>query len=552
MRYRGAAFLLLIISVATAIGGCGAGGSSQGTSGVTIKIGNGGAAGKAAATSTATSPAIVSIRYSVSGQGMTALTGTVPYSSGGATISLNVPDGPQRYFLIEALDSSGTVDYSGSCYADLNGVPVTLTITLSPAAVSSWTIYASAGAYAYSVSARQTADGGYIGILNGSSLLRLDAGGNSLWQESFPGGVYNGTMYGIQQTADGGYMAAGNLSNGNPLLIKLGTGGNIQWQETLAPGGGYSSSSGFNVVQTSDGGYIGLVDIYPYTGSGSPVPIVLKLSGTGGISWQKAYAGAEIYDIKQTSDGGYVADGDVMNQTYNAAPMILKLDASGNIQWQESLGSGASGQTGSSDYIAALEQTSDGGYIGLMTVSNYSSASYTSEGVIFKLASTGGIQWQKTYSNAGNNLTLAGIRQESGGGYLVPGASGASSMGAASALPVLLKLDSSGNILWQWTEATYRFNSAYLQPTSDGGYLMAGITNAASGSGYLYIISKLDASGSNPCITAGSPGIASAPASMTAGIANVTVYSQPPSSITGSATNLNVVSQGSSFAQGCP
>lgn len=88
---------------------------------------------------------IVNIQYTVSGTGMTTMTGTVPVSGSDITISLDVPNGPQRHFLLEALDANGVVDYSGDAYADLNGTPVTITIQMTattPIDVSgSWSIY---------------------------------------------------------------------------------------------------------------------------------------------------------------------------------------------------------------------------------------------------------------------------------------------------------------------------------------------------------------------------------------------------------------------------
>jgi len=77
-----------------------------------------------------TSSTLTSIRYIVSGPGMKVLTGTVPVQGDLVEFVLNVPNGPQRHFIIEALDAEEHVRYSGEAYQDLDGTPVTIVIEL--------------------------------------------------------------------------------------------------------------------------------------------------------------------------------------------------------------------------------------------------------------------------------------------------------------------------------------------------------------------------------------------------------------------------------------
>lgn len=132
--FRGPLLAVLIVSVAMAVTGCGGGGTSspQGTSGVIISIKTGDASSKTGMGNMAsTSTAVTSIRYTVSGSGMSTMSGTIPVMSNATTISLNVPNGPARDFLIEALDSGGAALYNGAATADLNGTAVNLSITLT-------------------------------------------------------------------------------------------------------------------------------------------------------------------------------------------------------------------------------------------------------------------------------------------------------------------------------------------------------------------------------------------------------------------------------------
>lgn len=117
---------LLLITFSCSGGGKG---SSKGVSSVTILASfKTSSAGSAAMKAQATT--LTNIRYTVSGSGMETMTGTVPVTGNLVEFTLNVPNGPQRHFLIEALDTFNTVRYKGEAYRDLDGTPVTIEITL--------------------------------------------------------------------------------------------------------------------------------------------------------------------------------------------------------------------------------------------------------------------------------------------------------------------------------------------------------------------------------------------------------------------------------------
>ena len=127
-------------------------------------------------------------------------------------------------------------------------------------------------------SVAQTADGGYIvagySMSNNGDIssnisaedywiVKLDAVGNLTWEKSL-GGSLTDEAYSIQQTADGGYIATGkSLSNDGDVIghngyhdcwvVKLDAVGNLSWQKPL---GGGDFDYGYDIKQTSDGGYI--------------------------------------------------------------------------------------------------------------------------------------------------------------------------------------------------------------------------------------------------------------------------------------------------------
>ncbi len=134
---------LTIISLLLITFSCGGGGSSKGVSPVTVLASfKTSSAGSAAMKTQATT--LTNIRYTVSGSDMDIMTGTVPVTGNLVEFTLNVPNGPQRHFVIEAIDTSNYVRYKGEAYRDLNGAPVIVEITLIEQILDisgSWILY---------------------------------------------------------------------------------------------------------------------------------------------------------------------------------------------------------------------------------------------------------------------------------------------------------------------------------------------------------------------------------------------------------------------------
>jgi len=113
---------------------------------------------------------------------------------------------------------------------------------------------------------QQTSDGGFIAAGSIATLspgnqdvylVRTDSAGNVVWTNTF-GGTANDLAYSVQQTSDGGFIIAGEnqsiSAGGNDVyLIKTDSAGNAIWEKTF---GGTANDLAFSVQQTSDGGYI--------------------------------------------------------------------------------------------------------------------------------------------------------------------------------------------------------------------------------------------------------------------------------------------------------
>ncbi len=252
------------------------------------------------------------------------------------------------------------------------------------------------------------------------------------WQKSL-GGSDLDEAYSVQQTSDGGYIAAGKTKSidgdvtchagGQDVwIVKMNAVGEIDWQQCLLD---VNFEVGYSIQQTIDEGYIvsGSTDEFS-----SNDFLVAKLLPNGEIAWAKVHGGTgseNIYSIQQTPDGGFIAagesdsnDGDVSGNKGLFDIWIVKLDSVGEIQWEKSIG-------GSQDDRAnAVRVAEDGGYF------------------------IGG----QTFSSDGDVTDLAGVNDF-----------------------WIIKLDSAGNIEWQNTLGGSLFDEAMtIEPTTDGGVIAAG------------------------------------------------------------------------------
>lgn len=218
------------------------------------------------------------------------------------------------------------------------------------------------------------------------------------------------------------------------------------------------------------------------------------------IAWQQTIGGSGsdvLNSLELTPDGGYIiggytpsnASGDKTENSNGALDLwIVKTDASGNIQWQNTIGGAGD------DFVNVVKPTADGGYIVFAgSDSNMSGdKSENSRGGldywILKLDSSGAIVWQHTYGGANPDFDTFG-QQTADGGYIVAGYSDSGATGDKTEASNgqrdywILKLDALGNIVWQNAiggSLVDRVQAAAQTP--DGGYIIGGFSfSPASG-----------------------------------------------------------------------
>jgi uncharacterized delta-60 repeat protein len=254
--------------------------------------------------------------------------------------------------------------------------------------------------------------------------------------------------------------------------------------------GGSNFDIGYAIQQTTDGGYI-VAGSTNSSGAGQDDFWVFKLNSTGSIIWQKTYGGAgedDAYSIQQTSDGGYIVAGATNSFSsggdYDA--WILKLDSTGAVQWQYTYG--GSGQ----DYASWIQQVSNGDYIVAGTTNSFLAHGY--DFWVFKLSSNGSMIWQKTYGGQYDDEASC-IQNTSDGGYIVAGSSNSFDSGGKNHIWVL-KLNSTGGIVWQNTYGGTQEDDAYSVQQTTGGYIVAGTTNSSGAGSANFWVFKINSNGS--------------------------------------------------------
>jgi len=215
------------------------------------------------------------------------------------------------------------------------------------------------------------------------------------------------------------------------------------------------------------------------------------------VQWQNTL-GSTSYEflntIDQTSDGGYIMGGytdsniggDKSENSWGVEDYwIVKMDNAGNIVWENTVGGG------NYDKLYAVEETPDGGYIvGGQSLSGggWGDKSESNKGGydywIVKLDEDGVVEWDRSYGGLGNDQ-LYNVQPTSDGGYLIAGTSDSGISGDKTENRVgnsdywVIKTDASGNIIWQNDIGGLMFDNVYsAYETADGGYILGGTSTS--------------------------------------------------------------------------
>ena len=306
------------------------------------------------------------------------------------------------------------------------------------------------------------------------------------WSRAYGGG---GSDYGLfaSQTSDEGFILGGHSSSfgaggADFWLVKTDETGALNWSRVY---GGTDSDLGFAGGQTVDGGYF----VLGYTlsfGAGQNDVYLVKSNSTGEYLWGRTFGGAGIdvgYSGSETSDGGFIIAASTTSYGAGGADYwLIRTDSGGDTLWTSIFGGIGN------DYPKSVKQTSDGGFIILGNTESYGAGS--ADYWLVRTNSSGVSLWTKTYGGTTADVGQS-VTQTADGGFILAGLTNAY---VADSDTWIIRTDSVGDTLWTTLITGSGSNSSEsVIQSMDGGYLVSG--SFYSGSASDFRLSKLNING---------------------------------------------------------
>jgi len=314
-------------------------------------------------------------------------------------------------------------------------------------------------------------------------LVGVDAYGFE-WANLYSVGASSSLSMSVMDPSDGGYALVGEA--GGIWVLKVSPTGSVRWSEVFgAPG-----DVGTSVAMACDGGFAVVGQTFSQ-GSGVGDVWLLKLDSRGQPLWENLYGdGNNRYfpkSMRRTADCGFVVAGEVFSPTtYLTRAWAMKVRRDGTIEWSKEYG-GTCGESFNSIAVT------DDGYVGVGRSCSFGSSDYeTGDAWVVKLNSTGGITWQKTYGSTSSyeEATSVTIAQ---GGLVIVGKTWSGDQQRSDGWA--MKLDSSGNILWQKIYGDSEFDELNFVMAIGDEYLLAGMACPSPSDGCNALLQKVDADG---------------------------------------------------------
>jgi hypothetical protein len=343
----------------------------------------------------------------------------------------------------------------------------------------------------------QTADGGYYVVgytcTSGSSgadvfVIATDPSGEQRWTQVFGGQPADDYGYGVAMTAQGDCLAAGYLITGGHADVALhgntADGGQL-WIKLY---GGSSDDMAYSIARNSDGGFLVAGVTYSF-GTGRPNVYVLRTDSLGDTLWTRAYGGANedyAFSARQTVDSGFIICGTTYSYGAGQSDIyLIKTNAAGDTQWTRTYG-GAEHEHGHSVF-----QTADSGYV--ICGTTYSYGAGDADIWLIRTNADGDTLWTRAFGGDTADLGHS-VAQTADHGFILCGQT--ASFGAGNYDVWLIKTDSTGDTLWTSAFGGGDEDIGYsVQPTTEGGYIVAGMTKSLGEGGADFYLIKTDANG---------------------------------------------------------
>jgi hypothetical protein len=287
---------------------------------------------------------------------------------------------------------------------------------------------------------------------------------NVLWEKTYGGTGDDRAFYAVP--AGDGYLVVGSSTSivANTTVgwaLKLDRGGNAVWNKTFLEGFGtelryaVNLTDGFLLVGNQ---FLASADVNGY---------VARIDNQGNLLWSTLVGGEKtdkLFSGIATPDGFVVFGSTSSYGNESSAVWVVKLDSSGNILWNKTYGQAVDGA------LRAGVLAQDGGYV----MAGYTDANGDGnyDFYLLKILADGSLVWNKTYGGVQSEKAYS--MTKAADGYVLVGEIESQT---TSTDAWVLKVDANGNTIWNKTVGGKEADSpAYITPAKDGGYLVAGFT----------------------------------------------------------------------------
>jgi hypothetical protein len=257
----------------------------------------------------------------------------------------------------------------------------------------------------------------------------------------------------------------------DPLIIKTDLQGNILWSKTCGAPANEIPNFAAETFDTKMV-FVGSTDANGVSGSSDA--LVFKTDSAANFLWAKSFGGINnenAVKIIELADSGYAVTGTTESYGSGSADIFLvKLDMNGDTVFTRIYG------TPNNEIGKSMALTSDGGFILCGKNSEIINGAIVFKAILLRIDSTGNILWSKEY---GDSLyqEAQSVMQTADGGFIVCGSRDFTSNGNYDIL--LFRTESSGNIVWSKTYGGNKGEGSYtVNLNDDGNYVLSGYTNS--------------------------------------------------------------------------
>ena len=273
-------------------------------------------------------------------------------------------------------------------------------------------------------------------------------------------------------------------------LIKMDHQGNVLQEKFY---GGSNDDEITDIIPDAGSGYLVCGTTWSYAASGLTDLILGKINDDLELEWTEIYGTPNrefARSLVKDDNGDIVTYG--LYQVNGAGSndhLISKHNPNGNLIWAKRIG-GSSNDEGM-DMIKAGGNT----YLGVGHTTTFGAGNF--DIMVNKIDQSGSLIWSKTYGLPGEEKAYS-IFQQAPGSYYISGHSG--SLGNGDSDFIVFRIDENGSFNGGWHFGGENNETrAYGAPTSDGGYIISGVSDSYEFGDLDVLIVKADQNGESCC-----------------------------------------------------